>query len=308
MQNYIQKRLKNQRFAEFVVSHVSDISQDRIKTCGDFIAMIADAKLEKKKLHKGSFCGNRFCPMCAWRKAKKDALKIAVLMKYLQAEHLKEFIFLTLTAPNVPADQLADEITRFNHAFAKLTKRKEVLPVIKGYVRKLEVTYNADRDNYHAHFHVLVAVNKSYFTDKTYIRQSEWLRIWQDVMGDDRITQVHVEKVGQKSGSSAINEVAKYAAKDEEYLTSKKIFDVFYNALKGRQVLVYNGLFADANRLYKNGELDKLKLVDQTEYVYMLLYSWGRGEYVEAEKRELTEEERKKVNRQLIDEKEIADD
>lgn len=307
MKKYIQKKFKNQRFAEFIVSHVSDTSQDRIKTCGDFLAMVTDAKLEKKKLHKGSFCGNRFCPMCAWRKAKKDALKIAVLMRYLQIDHQKEFIFLTLTAPNVPADQLTDEITRFNMAFKKMCKRKEVQPVIKGYVRKLEVTHNADRDDYHAHFHVLAAVNKSYFTDKTYIRQSEWLRIWQETMADDSITQVHVEKVGQKSGSSAINEVAKYAAKDEDYLLSKNVFDVFYKALKGRQVLVFNGLFALANRLYKNHELDKLKSIDQTEYVYMLLYNWGRGEYVEAEKRELTEEERKKINRQLIDEKEIDD-
>ena len=45
--------------------------------------MLADAKLEKKKLHKGSFCGNRFCPMCAWRQARKDALKIGTIMKWL---------------------------------------------------------------------------------------------------------------------------------------------------------------------------------------------------------------------------------
>ncbi|MDD3002214.1 MAG: protein rep, partial [Candidatus Riflebacteria bacterium] len=63
--------------------------------------MLADATLEKKKLHKGSFCGNRFCPMCAWRKARKDALKISVIMKWLEAEYDKAFVFVTLTAPNV---------------------------------------------------------------------------------------------------------------------------------------------------------------------------------------------------------------
>ena len=40
--------------------------------------------------------------------------------------------------------------------------------VIKGYVRKLEITYNKERDDYNPHFHVLIAVNKSYFTDKNY--------------------------------------------------------------------------------------------------------------------------------------------
>ena len=36
--------------------------------------------------------------MCAWRKARKDALKISVIMKWLEAEYSKAFIFVTLTA------------------------------------------------------------------------------------------------------------------------------------------------------------------------------------------------------------------
>ena len=47
--------------------------------------------------------------------------------------------------------------------------RKEVKSIVKGYIRKLEVTYNSDMssksyDTYHPHFHVVIAVNKSYFT------------------------------------------------------------------------------------------------------------------------------------------------
>ena len=46
------------------------------------------------------------------------------------------------------------------------------LPLI---ARKLEITYNKERDDYHPHFHVLITVNKSYFTDKDYYisRRSE---------------------------------------------------------------------------------------------------------------------------------------
>lgn len=264
--------------------------------------MIADASLEKRKLHKAGFCGNRFCPMCAWRQAKKDALKISVMMKYLKTEYQKEFVFLTLTAPNVHANQLSDEITRYNNAFKKLTKRKEIIPVIQGYIRKLEITYNEERNDYHPHFHVLIAVNKSYFTDRTYLKQAKWLELWREVMDDETITQVDIEKVGNKNGSSAVNEVAKYAAKDSDYLDSKEIFDVFYNALKGRQVLVFNGLFSVVNKAYKRKELDKFKDIDETEYTYMLLYKWGMGNYVEAEKRELTPDERKTFNMQLIHE------
>src|SRR5699024_1222608 len=75
--------------------------------------------------------------------------------------------FLTLTAPNVPAEELNDEIKHYNHSFKKLMERKEVKNIVKGYARKLEITYNEERDDYHPHFHVLIAVNKSYFTQTT---------------------------------------------------------------------------------------------------------------------------------------------
>lgn len=48
------------------------------------------------------------------------------------------------------------------------------------------------------------------------------------------------------------------------------VFDAFYKALKGKQVLVYSGLFKDARKKLKNGELDYLKEVDPTEYIYQI--------------------------------------
>jgi len=85
------------------------------------------------------------------------------MMAYLKQEENKEFIFVTLIAPNVPADELEDEIKDYNHSVKKLMERKEVKKIAKGYARKLEITYNEECDDYHPHFHVLITVNKSYF-------------------------------------------------------------------------------------------------------------------------------------------------
>lgn len=293
-----------------IKKYVSDSTFERIDQCGSYLLMLGDALLEKKKLAKANFCGNRFCPICAWRLAKKDALKIAILMKYIEQQHKKKFIFVTLTAPNVSGEDLKPEITKYNAAFKKLTERKEVKTAVKGYIRKLEITYNQERRDFHPHFHVLIAVNTRYFTDKTYIKQEKWLSLWRDVMQDETITQVHVQKVTDQPSdngvkeSSAVLELAKYASKDADYLQSEEVFDHFYKALKGRQVLTFNGLFAQANKLYKACDLDYLKEIDQTEWVYWLLYTWGFGEYVEAEKRELTEDEKRKFNKQLLEESE----
>ena len=164
------------------------------------MSFVTEKTLEKKKLYKANPCKNRFCPMCAWRKARKDALGLSLMMQYIQQEESKSFIFLTLTTPNVTDRYLEDEIQNYNHAFQKMFKRKKVNSIAKGYVRKLEVTYNAERDDYHPHFHVLIAVNRSYFKDtKSYISQKEWLNLWRDVTGNPDITQVHVQRVKQNN-------------------------------------------------------------------------------------------------------------
>ncbi|MFD2779397.1 protein rep, partial [Ornithinibacillus salinisoli] len=261
-----------------------------------------DKTLEKQKLHKSNLCKNRFCPVCAWRKARKDALGLSLMMQYVKQEESKSFIFLTLTTPNVTAEHLEDEIQNYNHAFQKMFKRKKIKSIAKGYVRKLEVTYNAERDDYHPHFHVLIAVNKSYFTDKRYyISQKEWLELWRDVTGISEITQVKVQKIRQNNNKE-LYEMAKYSGKDSDYLVNQKVFDAFYKSLKGKQVLVYSGLFKEARKKLKNGELDYLKDIDPTEYVYQIFYMWNKNEYLASEIFDLTEEEKSKINHRMIDE------
>lgn len=176
------------------------------------------------------------------------------------------------------------------------------LPLI---ARKLEITYNKERDDYHPHFHVLITVNKSYFTDKDYyISRDRWLELWQQVTKNPLITQVDVRKV-RNGRNDKVYEIAKYSAKDSEYLINQDVFEVFYNALKGKRLIVFSGLFKDAMTKFKNGELDHYKEKDRTEYVYAIMYNWGDKKYLELERRYLTDDELEEINGKLIDEKEI---
>ncbi|CAC8557372.1 Replication protein [Staphylococcus aureus] len=275
---------------------------DLVEDCNTFLSFVADKTLEKQKLYKANSCKNRFCPVCAWRKARKDALGLSLMMQYIKQQENKEFIFLTLTTPNVMSDELESEIKRYNNSFRKLIKRKKVGSVIKGYVRKLEITYNKKRDDYNPHFHVLIAVNKSYFTDKRYyISQQEWLDLWRDVTGISEITQVQVQKIRQNNNKE-LYEMAKYSGKDSDYLINQKVFDAFYKSLKGKQVLVYSGLFKEAKKKLKNGDLDYLKEIDPTEYIYQIFYIWKQKEYLASELYDLTEQEKREINHKMIDE------
>ncbi|MGI0315502.1 protein rep [Streptococcus pneumoniae] len=302
MEKYTEKKQRNQVFQKFIKRHIGENQMDLVEDCNTFLSFVADKTLEKQKLYKANSCKNRFCPVCAWRKARKDALGLSLMMQYIKQQEKKEFIFLTLTTPNVMSDELENEIKRYNNSFRKLIKRKKVGSVIKGYVRKLEITYNKKRDDYNPHFHVLISVNKSYFTDKRYyISQQEWLDLWRDVTGISEITQVQVQKIRQNNNKE-LYEMAKYSGKDSDYLINQKVFDAFYKSLKGKQVLVYSGLFKEAKKKLKNGDLDYLKEIDPTEYIYQIFYIWKQKEYLASELYDLTEQEKREINHKMIDE------
>jgi len=78
--------------------------------------------------------------------------------------------------------------------------------------------------------------------------------------------------------------------------------DTYYKALKGIQVLVYSGLFKEARKKLKDGDLDYLKEIDPTEYVYQIFYMWNKKEYLASEIFDLTDEEKREVNQKMINE------
>lgn len=328
LKKYTPKKDLIRKLAEYAKGVFTVKTLERVKSCGDFMQHLTTQDLSAKRVHKSNLCGNRFCPICTWNKAKKDAIMINVTMQAIREEQEQEYIFLTLTAPNVSGTELKDEIDRFNKAFKKLFDRRNVKRAINGYIRKLEVTYNKERfitkemyknakgyfdrrglnvgdnnpnyDTYHPHFHVLMAVNKSYFNQATqYISQATWLDMWRECMNDMSITQVDIRKVrsSEKSENGAILEIAKYSAKGNELYHSESVFEIFYKSLKGRQLITFHGLFKDYVKKFKNGELDKYKKQDETEYTHMLSSVWKTSKY-ENILRELTIEEFAEFNKQ----------
>ncbi|WP_235044485.1 MULTISPECIES: protein rep [Fusobacterium] len=92
-------------------------------------------------------------------KSRKDAYMLNIILEYLKSSFDYEFLFLTLTVPNVAGDELVRELNKQYEAIQRLTKRKEFKAVSKGYVRKTEITYNQERNDFHPHIHMLIAVD-----------------------------------------------------------------------------------------------------------------------------------------------------
>jgi plasmid rolling circle replication initiator protein Rep len=191
-------------------------------------------------LKKAYFCHDRVCSLCNWRKA---------LFLYHQFDHIAhktlelysgtKFIFATFTVKNCRPEDLSKTITHMNEAFSnRFLRYKWVKLAYKGVFRSLEVTYNAEEDNLHPHIHAVVAVSKSYFRSRYYIRQSDLCELWGRALKAGYTPICNVKKVRPKkrgvntvteeiramdremlSIADAAGEVAKYAVKVGDVLS-----------------------------------------------------------------------------------------
>lgn len=114
--------------------------------CSDFVEQAPDGTLT------AHYCGYRWCLVCnRIRIARAISRYAPIVAEWSDAQ------FVTLTLPNVPAHALADTIGLMLEAF---TSCKRALKRTHGLqfraIRKLEVTYNPKRNDFHPHFHVIL--------------------------------------------------------------------------------------------------------------------------------------------------------
>lgn len=290
-----EKKLLMSDFIEFMED--KNLKLDRLKECGNFIKFQSSEDKTKFILAGGNFCKNRFCPFCSWLKAKRTAFELLELIKVVEYTEKLAFIFITLTVPNVPKESLREEIENFNISFNRLWKTKEFKAFNKGFIRKLEVTYNEERNDYHPHFHLVVAVNKSYFKSRNYMSKRRLLELWQRATRNPAITQVDI-KPCRMDTVKQVMELATYSAKQGDLYSSKEVFDGFYEGLFRKKLLVYNGIFKEYKKKIEVGEVDPAQVIELNqileEATKEICLMWEKSSYLLADERELPEEQRKK--------------
>lgn len=280
---------------------------DRCFNCGtslQFISPLADLDADADyKLSEANFCRERLCPMCAKRRSLKIFGQVSQVVECIDTDKY-DFLFLTLTVPNVSDEELTEKIAQMQKAFNKLVHYVKFRRAIVGYFRSLEVTYNHCKrsksfDTFHPHYHIILVVRKDYFTSIDYIKRDEFLYMWQRAMNDYSITQVDVRKVrpeksrGVISISKAVAEVAKYTVKSSDYIfkndeiLTDRIVSVLSGALKGRRLVAFGGLFAEIRDQLglddpEDGDLIHVNPDEEADKANMYLvrrWSWNRNIY-----------------------------
>ena len=158
----------------------------------------------------------------------------------------------------------------------------------------MEVTHNVNRksasfDTYHPHFHLLLAVQPSYFTDsKNYIKHEEWREMWRRALGVDELYMVNVKRV-KGNTITAIAEVAKYAVKAQDYILddydlSVETVRILDAALDHRRFVGFGGMFRELHRKLNLSAPEDGDLVnvdesesDEEEGAHELTFVWHMG-------------------------------
>lgn len=307
LQKLEKKQLTKEKLEQLGLKHFSEKTLQRIHDCGNFIQSVLTADESTGKVVKANRCMNRFCPICLATRSRKQGFALGVILETLRENYDYKFLFLTLTVPNVPGHELIKELQKQYESLKRFIQRKQFKNISKGYVRKTEITYNPNRNDFHPHIHMLIAVDENYFTRENYVKQETWLEIWKKCKRDDSITQVHIKKANEES----FRELAKYEAKDLEYLNyGEEVFDVFFKALKGRKTLTFNGCFQEHKKLFELGEFDDYIEKDDNYYELTSFHSYENHfkKYKHLETREMTKEELEDFNDMGIMNEEILED
>lgn len=207
-------------------------------------------------LHDARFCRVRLCPICQWRRAMKTYSQMRKVLEVAKSDGY-EFIMLTLTMRNCSGTELSKSLDRLLLAFNRLSKYKEVKQAVKGWYRGCEVTHNVDVtsksfDTFHPHLHVILAVNKSYFKSRYYIKRDRWRELWQRALQVDyEVTQVDVRKC--YGGVQAVSEAVKYTVKSEDIISDNvemtvETLAVLDTALNNRRFMGLGGVLKEIHK------------------------------------------------------------
>lgn len=246
-----------------------------MRDCGS-VLIFNHYKDGSKKLDHANFCRHRLCPMCNWRKSIKLFGQVSEIVSAILADKKARFVFITLTVKNCTADELPDVLDALNEGFKKLTQKnkkfssaKKLKKYLQGYMKALEITYNAETDTFHPHIHAIFEVAPKYFSGDGYIKHDEWRTIWREAMHLDYDPQVNVKTIDKEGAPDpgAVAEVAKYPVKVESLLeipdteTAARAVIVLQNTCYHRRFVTFGGDFREYAKMLKLDDVEKGDLV-----------------------------------------------
>ena len=249
---------------------------------------------QQKKLEEMYTCKDRFCAFCNWRRARKLGIQSYEVLKAIEEQNKVRYIFATFTVRNCLITDLSKTIKLMQDSFARMSKIKRFKNSILGFMRALEIPPQKDNNEYiHPHFHCLLVVPSKYFDTNLnlYIKQEEWIKMWQKALKVDYAPSVDIRIIKAKGEADpiakAVAETVKYPLKSMDLKKmSVELFQELVVQMKAKRALAFGGIVKeyrkklilddveDGDLIYDGVENEKI-----WKRLKTLLYDFKMGEY-----------------------------
>lgn len=283
---------------------------DKISGCSNRWGVKVDPENGEVLSHVVERCKDKFCPVCSERRAREVRAWVrSAVSSQLDLWDDMRYVLLTLTAKNVPVNELGNAVDNLRQSFTRLTRLKEWPG--KGYVAFLEVT-RGENDSAHPHLHVLTALHPEYFTDRsqdaTYLPWNRWVDLWQQSLRVAYRPVLDIRPIRptgrllrqwRKGGRmitaeqrtadmciAAVNEVCKYPLQyNHELLKDHEWFRACARELRSKRQWCAGGIFSVTVRAAKQQaqkESDRRKAEIDQRRARIIWYKWNDWDYVRA--------------------------
>jgi len=131
---------------------------------------------EERIVIASSRCKARICPSCGAARSRSLRASLLPIVREMDSPRL---ITLTLASSDAP---IREQIARLQRCWRRLRGRKAARAYLAGGLTVVEITYNAERDQWHPHLHILA--------EGSYWPQTSLANLWEAITGDSRIVDI----------------------------------------------------------------------------------------------------------------------
>lgn len=205
----------------------------RMENCGTD-AWIQRSPSTKRVRVVCNACRVRTCPRCQHNAAGKLKRRLDIA---LRSAPRTDFRLITLTMRSTTAP-LRTQILNLKASFRRLRQRKSWQDHVQGGYAILEITYNAKRDQWHPHLHVI--------TSGKFFRQAELSREWGRASRGSPI--VDIRRIRTTNG--VLHYVTAYVTKQPEHLENapEARWIEYFDAIRSSRFLIAFGNIPRASK------------------------------------------------------------
>lgn len=265
-----------------------------VEQCGTYLE-VSVMRDQSEHITAANFCRQRLCPLCTWRRSARIYAATSAIMDHIdRTDQDHKYLFLTLTVRNVRGEDLAATLDAMQEGWHRMQINRAYKRRVRGSMRTLEITRNAEDGTYHPHYHIILVVPANYARRSSglYWTHEDWQRAWALAarLPYDPMVSIEAVRGGRRRG---VEEMAHYLAKDQDYLipddshATDSIVSTLHGALSGRRLVAYAGLMLQAQRALRIQDPEAGPLTDDVRgdvVVAIRRYHWhaGLGSYVPA--------------------------